>query len=68
MTNEEEACRCGHVGGEPHPCHGKNYTCRRPARRRYIAHPTALAGTQLKLGAYETWACDKCWARFTGKT
>lgn len=61
---QDGTCRCGHVGGEPHPCHGAKYTCRKPATRRFIAYPTALAGMQPKLGAYETWACDDCWMRF----
>ena len=26
--------------------------------------PAPLAGMQMKLGAYETWGCDPCWAMF----
>lgn len=60
------ACRCGHVDAEvPHPCHGKGYTCRKPATRRfYGAHFTSLAGVQMKVGMHETWACDECWAAY----
>lgn len=61
----EAACRCGHTGNGPHPCHAKNYTCRKPATRRiYNLHTVGLAGTQPKLGANDTWACDDCWADF----
>ncbi len=57
-----QPCRCGHVGGEPHPCHGLGYTCRKPARERfYNARPVALAGMQLKFQVNQTWACDECW-------
>lgn len=59
-----EPCRCGHVGGDPHPCHGQAYKCRKPASRRFMAYPTCLSGVQMKLGAYETWACDECWEAF----
>lgn len=60
-------CRCGHTGDGPHPCHGRAYTCRRPAQERFYAlHMTALAGAQMKLGASETWARDECWAEYRG--
>lgn len=55
-------CRCGWDGEGSHPCHYNGYACRRPAQRRLIGYPTALAGTQMKVGAYETFACDECWA------
>jgi hypothetical protein len=61
---EEEAmiaCRCGWNGEGDHPCHGNGYRCRKPAQIRFITYPTALAGMQLKLDAYETFACDECW-------
>ena len=31
---------------------------------RLIAYPTCLAGQQLKVGAYESWACDECWEQY----
>lgn len=61
-----DKCRCGHTGmPEEHPCHGRGYTCRKEAAPRLVAYTTALAGMQLKLGAYQTWACDECWADYT---
>lgn len=65
----DSLCRCGHPTAStdvPHPCHGKGYTCRAPATSRLVAAPTCLAGAQMKLGAYETWACDECWEWFKG--
>ena len=60
-----ERCRCGHEDGDPHPCHGRAYTCRKPATHRiYAPYVTCLAGVQMKLGAYDTWACDECWSEF----
>lgn len=59
------ACRCGHSGDGPHPCHFNGYTCRAPATSRFIATPgTSLAGMQMKVGAYETFACDECWEKY----
>ncbi len=59
------ACRCGHEGGEPHPCHGQRYTCRAPAKHRlYNPYLASLAGVQMKVVAYDTWACDPCWEKF----
>ena len=62
------ACRCGHTGDGPHPCHGKGRTCGRPATRRlYNARPglpSALPGMQMKVDVEETWGCDECWAKF----
>lgn len=59
-------CRCGWDGQGEHPCHADEYTCRRPARRRfYGARPVALAGVQFKLQASDTWACDEHWAAFS---
>ena len=60
-------CRCGHVDspGTDHPCHGRGYVCRRPAKRRfYNTRPAALSGMQLKLVGDETWACDACWESY----
>lgn len=71
MTDEPRAmtCRCGHAGGEPHPCHGKAYTCRAPAKQRFYApHFVSLAGVQMKFEVSETWACDVCWAWFMERT
>lgn len=59
-----EPCRCGYTGEGPHPCRGKEYRCKKPATSRFVAQPTCLAGAQMKLQAYETWACDECWAEF----
>lgn len=60
------ACRCGHTGDGPHPCHGRAYQCRAPSTPRFVATPAALAGMQLKTGAYETHACDACWSLYQG--
>lgn len=59
-------CRCGHTGDDAaHPCHGKGYTCRRPARQRfYNARLVPLAGHQMKCEASDTWSCDACWVGF----
>lgn len=68
MNEEPEAvmpsaCRCGHTGTGEHPCHGRGYTCRKPATRRlYSPGLSALAGVQMKVTVDETWACDGCWA------
>lgn len=56
------SCRCGRATETEHPCHGDGYTCPNPGTRRVLTYPTCLAGAQFKLGAYETWACDECWA------
>lgn len=62
---ESEACRCGYDGTGPHPCHGRAYSCRKPATERFYNIKLAtLAGAQLKVGADQTWACDECWARY----
>lgn len=57
-------CRCGHTGEGPHPCHGKAYTCRRPASWRGDVTPAALSGSSPKVAVRATWACDDCWAAF----
>jgi len=58
-------CRCGHEGGEPHPCHGVVYTCRKPAIHRFYAPKfVSLAGQQMKMEVRDTWACDECWEEF----
>lgn len=57
-------CRCGHPADseQPHPCHGKGYTCGKPATHRiYNPYLASLAGVQMKTGAESTWACDACW-------
>ena len=66
-TNE---CRCGApANSDPHPCHGLAYSCRKPARERFVqqgpARLPALAGMQAKVEVtgYVTWACDDCWER-----
>jgi len=61
-------CRCGYEGpDDQHPCHGRGYTCRQPAEHRfYNARPVALAGVQMKLSVDDTFACDECWAEFSG--
>jgi hypothetical protein len=62
------ACRCGHDGTGPHPCHFNGYTCGKPATQRfYNARPAALAGLQMKVVCDETWACDAHWAEFQAK-
>lgn len=69
-----DPCRCGApAGADPHPCHGFAYTCRAPARPRFVVQSplrfVALAGVQLKgeVSGYKTWACDACWARTEGE-
>lgn len=58
-------CRCGHAGEGPHPCHANEYTCRKPATRRwYNARMVGLAGMQDKFEVSDTWACDECWAKW----
>lgn len=57
-----EVCRCGYTGEGDHLCHRCHI---KPGSRRFVAYPTALAGAQPKLGAYETNACDECWAQYT---
>ena len=70
MRPGAEACRCGHSGEGPHPCHWsvdgrRPYSCGKPAEHRfYGAHLTSLAGMQMKLGMHDTWACDEHWAEF----
>lgn len=62
------ACRCGHEGEGEHPCHGEDYTCRKPAKRYFYDGTSlrfALAGMQMKLSVSDTWACDGCWAWFS---
>ena len=76
-------CRCGHdlASPEPHPCHARpdpsrreySEACGKPAseRTQYLVTPdTALAGCQMKVGAYRytTWACDECWEEFQAQT
>lgn len=62
---KRELCRCGHDGGDIHPCHGDEYRCRKPATLRwYGARAIALAGMQMKLECSDTWACDDCWRLF----
>jgi len=73
MSPTETTCRCGHeahaVGSTatPHPCHGKGYTCpNQPTKPRFVSTgPAALAGMQMKVGAYQTFACDECWDSWT---
>lgn len=36
----------------------------RPGKPILVAYPTALAGMQMKLGAYESYACDPCREEF----
>lgn len=54
-------CRCGWNGEGEHLCHrcGKQ-----PGQRRLIAYVASLAGTQPKLGAYETWGCEPCFEEY----
>jgi hypothetical protein len=65
-TPSTSPCRCGYQSGDAHhPCHGKGYTCGKPATMRfYNARPVALAGVMPKVQADGTWACDECWAWF----
>lgn len=61
-------CRCSWNGEGEHPCHAKEYTCKKPATQRfYNPHLTSLAGMQMKFGVYDTWACDECWNDFKSK-
>lgn len=59
------SCRCKRATPETHLCHGGGYTCPNPGRRRfYNFRAAALAGSQLKFDATDTFACDECWAAF----
>jgi len=61
-----EACRCGHTGTDPHPCHGNGYQCKRPAKQRFYNVTTvALSGMQMKLQVNDTFACDICWKEWS---
>lgn len=55
-------CRCGFAGEGEHPCHRclNKGGVARPGKRVFVAYPTALAGAQMKLGAYESFACAPC--------
>jgi hypothetical protein len=59
----DNICRCGYTAGAgPHPCHGNNYRCKRPAEQRfYNATAVSLSGMQMKLQVNDTFACDICW-------
>jgi hypothetical protein len=62
MSLSLQSCRCGYNGEGEHPCHrciSKGGEVR-PGKRHFITYPTALAGMQMKLGAYETFACEPC--------
>lgn len=64
----EAACRCGWDGTGDHPCHGRAYECKKPARSRSQPHQRySLAGAMLKLSVVETFACDECWEEFKAK-
>ena len=58
-----DACRCGHTGDGPHPCHRCG---RRPGDRvlRGQETPYSIAGMQPKVSALETWACAECRAEY----
>lgn len=59
-------CRCGWDGQGEHPCHGRNYTCRKLALHRFYTPSLrfALAGQAMKFVTQDTWACDECWEDF----
>lgn len=58
-------CRCGHDGNGHHPCHGSVYTCRQPAKIRFITNTNAtVGGSNVKLIAKTTFACDDCWNQY----
>jgi hypothetical protein len=61
-----EQCRCGHAGGSPHQCHGHHYKCTNKPTKQYFYGPqlSSLAGVQMKVQVFDTWACDKCWREF----
>ena len=60
------SCRCGWDGNGEHPCHGRGYTCGRPAKARYYepSKMYSLAGAQPKFCAQQTYACEECWESF----
>ena len=62
--SDSEKYRCGWDGKGEHPCHWDAYTCRKPAKARYVGRLTCLAGVQMKMGAYQTFACDEHWEAF----
>lgn len=62
----QSPCRCGYKGEGEHPCHrciNKGGEVR-PGKAILVAYPTSLAGMQMKLGAYESYACDPCREEF----
>ena len=59
-----KSCRCGHSGVGDHPCHGEGYSCKSEGKARFVPMRASLSGMQIKSGAYQTWACDSCWAAF----
>lgn len=60
-----DPCRCGWDGKDFHPCHGRGYTCRQPAKARiYNPQPVTLAGQSMKVSVEQTFACDECWEYF----
>lgn len=65
VPRTETRCRCGYrFGRGSHPCHGHAYLCGKPAKRRDIpAFANGLPSTGPTPGAYETFACDECWAQ-----
>ena len=58
------ACQCGWNGEGEHPCHWGGYTCGKPASARFVTRPTCLAGMQMKVEGYQTFACDEHWELF----
>lgn len=58
-------CRCGRWDGTgPHPCHGFGYTCENEGTERMVSRPVSLAGMQMKVEVYITYACDSCWEAY----
>lgn len=63
---KESPCRCGYAGEGEHPCHrciNKGGEVR-PGKRIFVTYPAALAGMQMKLAAYESYACEPCREEF----
>lgn len=61
------ACKCGHKEKGMHPCHGKEYSCKKPSKQRFYNPKPIGSGENLKFSVSETWACDECWSWFLEK-
>jgi len=64
---EIKPCRCGYLGPDAaeHPCHWGGYTCKKPGSLRfYSLDLVSLAGAQMKVPVFDTYACKEHWTEF----